>query len=129
MSIDATGVLVELMDGWQRAFSGHRLTELVSMFSPDALFQGVDPRLRVGHAEIREYYTGVVPGTTAVAEVLRATRPGPAIVGGFADVTFTAPTGGIRRVRLSVVAGRTPGGGWLIEQYHATEQHLPGPDQ
>ncbi|MEV4065488.1 nuclear transport factor 2 family protein [Nonomuraea dietziae] len=115
---DAAGVLSELLGRWQRAFDQHHASEIASLFSPDALFQGVSPHLGHGPEDVFAYYDAVTPGATAHAEVLSAAWLGQAIVHGFADVTFTMPGGDIRLVRLSVVAG---GGedGWLIHHYHA----------
>ncbi|MFA1538754.1 SDR family NAD(P)-dependent oxidoreductase [Actinomadura monticuli] len=112
------GVLAGLLDTWQRAFDRHRPGDLAALFSPDALFQGVSPHLRQGPAEIAGYYGDVPAGTTAKAEVLAEIRLSERLVSGFAQVTFTAPGGEERPVRLSVVAERSEET-WLIRQYHA----------
>lgn len=114
----AYGVVAELLGRWQRAFDDRRTAELVSLFTEDALFQGISPRLLVGPAEIFGYYDNVAEGARAVVRVLRANPLGDAIVGGFADVTFTARTGEPFPVRLSVVAQRFEDT-WRIRQYHA----------
>ncbi|WP_433356978.1 YybH family protein [Microtetraspora malaysiensis] len=114
----AYGVIAELLDRWRRAFDNRRPAGLVSLFTEDALFQGISPRLLVGPAEIFGYYDDVAEGTRATVEVLRANPPSDGIVGGFADVTFTARTGETFPIRLSVVAQRFEGT-WLIRQYHA----------
>lgn len=112
------GVVAELLDTWQRAFDEQRWNDLVSLFAEDALFQGIDPRLLVGPAEITGYYGNVQDGSRATVDVLRASRLGEDMVAGFADVTFTNPTGEPRPVRLSIVAQRVMGA-WRIRQYHA----------
>ncbi|MDR8409847.1 SgcJ/EcaC family oxidoreductase [Nonomuraea sp. 3-1Str] len=114
----AADVLAGLLDDWRRAFNGHRPAEMVALFSRNALFQGISPRLRHGPGEIFEYYDKVAPGTTAQVTVVSAARLEQAVVHGFAEVTFTAPTGDTHLVRLSVVAEQA-GGTWLIHQYHA----------
>ncbi|GLW11289.1 hypothetical protein Misp01_64170 [Microtetraspora sp. NBRC 13810] len=114
----AHDVVAELLDRWRRAFEEHRAADLAALFTEDALFQGIGPRLRVGPAEVFGYYDAVPEGTRVTVEILRAHRLHEGIVGGFADVTFTAPTGETTPIRLSVVARRS-GGGWLIRQYHA----------
>ncbi|MUN37392.1 SDR family NAD(P)-dependent oxidoreductase [Actinomadura litoris] len=115
------GILTGLLDDWQRAFDQHRSADLGALFSPDALFQGVSPVLRQGTAEIVGYYSDVPTGTTAKVEVLGETRLGERLVSGFAEVTFTSPTGEHRPVRLSVVA-ENHDGTWLIRQYHAADR-------
>ncbi|WP_326822010.1 nuclear transport factor 2 family protein [Streptosporangium sp. NBC_01756] len=111
-------VVAELLGAWRRAFDGHRVADIVSLFSEDALFQGIGPDLRTGPEEIAEYYAVVPEGTRAEVEVLGGIRLGEGTVGGFADVTFTARTGETHPVRLSIVAERARDG-WLIRQYHA----------
>ncbi|MEV4001334.1 SDR family NAD(P)-dependent oxidoreductase [Actinomadura sp. NPDC049753] len=114
----ATGVLAGLLDAWRGAFDRRRPDELSSLFSPDALFQGTTPSLRRGREEIVGYYADVPEGTTARVDVLGETRLSERLVSGFAEVTFTAPTGEERPVRLSIVAEHR-GDAWLIRQYHA----------
>ncbi|SNR28582.1 YybH family protein [Actinomadura mexicana] len=115
----AYGVIAELLGRWQRAFDDHRTADLVSLFTEDALFQGISPRLLVGPAGIFGYYDDVAEGARAASvEVLRANPLCDGIVGGFADVTFTSRTGENTPIRLSVVAQRCEGT-WRIRQYHA----------
>jgi hypothetical protein len=114
----AYGVIAELLGRWQRAFDNHRTADLVSLFTEDALFQGISPRLLAGPAEIFGYYDNVAEGTTAIVEVLRANPLCDGIVDGFADVTFTARTGETFPIRLSVVAQRFEDT-WRICHYHA----------
>ncbi|MFI0421093.1 hypothetical protein [Spongiactinospora sp. 9N601] len=105
----AYDAIADLMEHWQNAFNARRTS-----------FQGISPRLLVGPAEISEYYDNVAEGTEAHLEVLRTTPLHDEIAAGFADVTFTAPTGDTIPVRLSVVAQRVEGT-WLIRQYHAAD--------
>ncbi|WP_433434822.1 YybH family protein [Nonomuraea sp. CA-141351] len=114
----ATEVLTGLLHDWQRAFDRHRPAEIASLFSQDALFQGISPRLRRGPQEIFEYYDRVTRGTTAQVKVVSAAQLSQAIVHGFAEVTFTAPTGDIHLVCLSIVTQQAESA-WLIHQYHA----------
>ena len=57
-------------------------------------------------------------GTTAKVEVLDSKLLSENIAVGFADVTFTAPTGQTTPLRLSITAEQIAGT-WLIRQYHA----------
>jgi uncharacterized protein (TIGR02246 family) len=114
----ATDVLTGVLHRWQQAFNEHHSAEIVSLFSQEALFQGIGPRLRRGPREIFEYYDRVTRGTTAQAKVLSAAPLGQVVVHGFAEVTFTAPTGDIHPICLSIVAKQAEGA-WLIHQYHA----------
>ncbi|MEV4248252.1 nuclear transport factor 2 family protein [Streptosporangium canum] len=117
-AVRAHGVVAGLLGVWRRAFDEHRTADLASLFTEDALFQGIGPRLLVGPAEISGYYGDVAAGTTADVKVLRGNPLCEGMVGGFAEVTFTARTGETYPIRLSVVAQRVEGA-WLIRQYHA----------
>ncbi|RBQ21061.1 hypothetical protein DP939_08395 [Spongiactinospora rosea] len=114
----AYDAIAGLMERWRSAFNARRTSDLAALFTEDALFQGISPRLLFGRAEISEYYNNVAEGTKAHLEVLRTKPLHDGIAAGFANVTFTAPTGNTVSVRLSIVAQRV-GDIWLIRQYHA----------
>ncbi|MEU8109176.1 SgcJ/EcaC family oxidoreductase [Nonomuraea muscovyensis] len=117
----AVGVLAELLHRWRQAFDAHRPSEMIALFSGDALFQGIEPELRRGREQISDYYARVPAGVTARATVLSAGWLGRGIVHGFADLTFTTPAGDTHPVRLSVVAGQEADR-WLIRHYHAASR-------
>ncbi|MFF9914852.1 YybH family protein [Streptomyces sp. NPDC013457] len=118
-SAPACGVIAEVLGDWQQAFDDHRPAEIAALFTPDAQFQGISPRLRIGRAEIAGYYEDVADGARATVEVLHGMVLDDGLAAGFADVTFSALSGELFPVRLSVVAQRTAAGTWLIRQYHA----------
>lgn len=121
----ARGVVGELLGAWQRAFDERRTKDIVSLFTEDALFQGIGRELSVGPAAISAYYDNVDDGTTAAVDVLHGIRLGEGLVGGFADVTFTASTGESQPVRLSIVAQYVEGT-WRIRQYYAARTEVIG---
>lgn len=121
----ATDVLTRLLHDWQQAFNAHRPAEIAALFSQDALFQGISPQLGHGPQEIFDYYARVVRGTTAQVKVVSGGQLSQETVHGFAEVTFTAPTGDVHLICLSIVAKRA-GGIWLIHQYHASTRHVGG---
>ncbi|MFD8292881.1 hypothetical protein ACFV2B_32285 [Streptomyces lavendulae] len=89
------GVLAEVLETWRAAFDERRVDDLVDLFSEDALFQGLSPRLLAAEA-----------------------------LAGFADVTFRTvtpqdPAGTPLPVRLSVVAQHLDAT-WRIRQYHVS---------
>ncbi|MEU1728198.1 nuclear transport factor 2 family protein [Nonomuraea sp. NPDC005692] len=119
----ATDVLTRLLHDWQQAFNAHRPAEIAALFSRDALFQGISPQLGHGPQDVFDYYARVVRGTSAQVKVVAGGRLSQETVHGFAEVAFTAPTGDVHLIRLSIVAERT-GGIWLIHQYHASTPHV-----
>jgi uncharacterized protein (TIGR02246 family) len=114
----AADILAKLLHDWRQAFNERQPGKIASLFAHDALFQGISPRLRHGRQEIFGYYDRVTPGTEAQATVVSGAWLGAAIVHGFADATFTAPTGDAHLIRLSIVAEQQQGI-WLIRHYHA----------
>jgi len=121
----ATDVLTRLLHDWQQAFNAHRPAEIAALFSQDALFQGISPRLGHGPQEIFDYYARVAHGTTTQVKVVSGGELSQETVHGFAEVTFTGPTGDVHLICLSIVAKRA-GGIWLIHQYHASTRHVGG---
>ncbi|MFF9915645.1 YybH family protein [Streptomyces sp. NPDC013457] len=69
-SASACAAITELLDDWRQAFDNHRPVEIAALFTPDARFQGISPRLRIGRAEITGYYSEVADGARATVEVL-----------------------------------------------------------
>jgi uncharacterized protein (TIGR02246 family) len=118
-SASAHDVIAKLLSIWQQAFNDHRPAEIAALFTDDAQFQGISPRLRIGPEEITEYYANVADGARATVKMLHGNALNEGIVAGFADVTFTALTGECFPIRLSVVAQHSAEGAWLIRQYHA----------
>ncbi|WP_328290871.1 SDR family NAD(P)-dependent oxidoreductase [Nocardia aurantiaca] len=114
----ASGVVAEVLNAWETAFNDRRTTDIASLFTEDALFQGVDPDLRVGPAEISAYYDNVADGTTVTAKVRHAVRLGEETVSAFAEAEFTSPTGEPRQLCLSLVIQHVEDD-WRIRQYHA----------
>ncbi|MDA0636469.1 YybH family protein [Nonomuraea sp. CA-218870] len=121
----ATDVLTRLLHDWQQAFNAHRPAGIAALFSQDALFQGISPKLGHGPQEIFDYYARVPRGTTAQVKVISGGQLSQETVHGFAEVTFTAATGDVHLICLSIVAKRA-GGVWLIHQYHASTHHMGG---
>ncbi|MFD0899585.1 SDR family NAD(P)-dependent oxidoreductase [Actinomadura sediminis] len=113
----AHDIVTGLLTAWTEAFNERRAADLAAMFTADALFQGIGPGPLAGPGEIRGYYERVPEGTTADARVLRAARSPGGAVAAFADVAFSAPTGGTR-VRLSLDL-QLEDDTWRIRHYHA----------
>ncbi|WP_328393877.1 SDR family NAD(P)-dependent oxidoreductase [Nocardia sp. NBC_00416] len=120
----ASGIVAEVLGAWQQAFNDRGTTDIASLFTEDAHFQGIDPDLRVGPTEISAYYDNVADGTTVTARVERAIRLGEDTVSGFAAAEFTSSTGELRQLRLSLVIQHVEDG-WRIRQYHAA----PAPER
>ncbi|WP_280425164.1 SDR family NAD(P)-dependent oxidoreductase [Nocardia carnea] len=111
-------VVAEVLDTWQTAFNERRIDDIAALFTIDALFQGIDPDLRVGPAEISAYYDKVADGTAVTAKVRQVIRLGEETLSAFAEAEFTSPTDEPRRLCLSLVIQYAEHN-WRIRQYHA----------
>ncbi|WP_196814423.1 SDR family NAD(P)-dependent oxidoreductase [Nocardia sp. BMG111209] len=121
----ARAAVAETLGSWRAAFDEHRTADIATLYTSDALFQGMDARLRIGPAQIREYYDAVTEGATVAVTVPAAAPVADGIVAGFADATFTYPDGEVRALRLSVVL-RRDATTWRIAQYHAAPNPSAG---
>ncbi|WP_329459057.1 SgcJ/EcaC family oxidoreductase [Streptomyces sp. NBC_01497] len=109
----------DVLADWKAAFDGHRIDDMADLFTPDALFQGFDPDVKVGRDAVRAYYAAVPDDRAADVTVLAAYTIGEETVGGFADVVFRDPAGWRASVHLSLVL-RREAGSWRIRQYHVS---------
>ncbi|MHA7220954.1 YybH family protein [Arthrobacter sp. RHLT1-20] len=115
----ATRVLAETLAPWKLAFDNHQPEDIVELFSPDALFQGITPALLRGREQIFGYYDALAPGITTSFQVVQTRELAENIISGFAAVTFTYPDGRTVPVQLSLVLSREENT-WLIAQYHVS---------
>tara|TARA_R110000850_G_scaffold154896_2_gene278774 strand:+ start:699 stop:1133 length:435 start_codon:yes stop_codon:yes gene_type:complete len=124
-------VLDEIQARWNCAAATWDAKGLASIYSEDALFFGLLPRLYVGRPQIEEYF-GSYQGTlecvslTLVDQNTRTLAPGVFSAQGFGDIVNRHYDGGIvpRRVRSSfVIADR--GGRWQILLHHFSRMEMP----
>ncbi|MFJ3138154.1 SgcJ/EcaC family oxidoreductase [Streptomyces sp. NPDC102359] len=108
----------DVLDRWKTAFDSHRPDTMAELFTPDALFQGFGPEVVAGRDAVRAYYEAVADDRRADVTVLHTYTIGEQVAGGFADVTFSAPSGWEAKVHMSLVLRRDDG--WRIRQYHVS---------
>jgi ketosteroid isomerase-like protein len=124
-------VLDEIQSRWNGAASTWDTKGLASIYSEDALFFGLLPRLYVGRAQIEEYF-GTYEGTlesvslTLVEQNTRALAPGVFSAQGFGDIVNRHYDGKIvpRRVRSSFVIAER-GGQSEILLHHFSLMEMP----
>ncbi|MEU3795599.1 SgcJ/EcaC family oxidoreductase [Streptomyces fructofermentans] len=108
-----------VLNQWKAAFDGHRPDAMAELFTPDALFQGFGPVVVSGRDAVRDYYEAVAADRSADVTVLHTYSLGEDVAGGFADVTFSDPSGWEVKVHMSLVLRHTDGR-WQIRQYHVS---------
>ncbi|GAA4203066.1 SgcJ/EcaC family oxidoreductase [Microbispora amethystogenes] len=109
----------DVLGRWKAAFDGHRPGAMAELFTEDALFQGFGPAVVAGQDAVRAYYEAVPDDRRAEVTVLHTYTVGERVAGGFADVTFSDPTGWEAKVHMSLVLRRDDNG-WRILQYHVS---------
>ncbi|GHF09561.1 hypothetical protein GCM10014715_76690 [Streptomyces spiralis] len=114
-----SSVLTQLLNDWKKAFDGHHTDDMAALFTQDALFQGFGPDVLEGREAVKGYYEAVPDNRSTEFRILHEYEAAPGAVAGFADVTFSDPTGWAARVHLSMVAV-TDAGTWRIRQYHVS---------
>jgi hypothetical protein len=72
--------LDEVLGRWQKAIAEHHPEEVASLFTEDAVFQGLHP-FSVGRPGVEEYYASQPLGMTVAYKVLKARQKGDVIVG------------------------------------------------
>ncbi|XVV09834.1 SgcJ/EcaC family oxidoreductase [Actinoplanes sp. CA-131856] len=111
-------VLRPLLDSWQRAIAEHDAEGVASLFTEDAVFQGLQPHT-VGRPGVERYYAGQPAGLAVDYRLLRTSRLGDDAVLGWAEADFTVGTEVRALLNLTVVVRRTAEG-WRIAHYHVS---------
>ncbi len=117
-------ILNKIQQRWNDAAATWDSKALARIYTDDAVFFGLLPRLYVGRSEVEEYfrsYEGVLQGVTLslVDQNVRFLGEGLFIAQGFGNIVNHHLDGTIvhNRVRTSFVVVETEGG-WLIALHH-----------
>ncbi|MBB3388238.1 uncharacterized protein (TIGR02246 family) [Rhizobium sp. BK275] len=117
-------ILTEIEQRWNDAAETWDSKALARIYTSDAVFFGLLPRLYVGRSEVEEYfgsYEAVLQGVTLslIDQNIRSMSEGLFIAQGFGDIVNRHLDGKIvhNRVRSSFVVVETEGE-WLIALHH-----------
>lgn len=117
-------ILNEIKQRWNEAAATWDSKALARIYTRDAVFFGLLPRLYVGRTEVEEYfdhYQGLLRSVTLslVDQNIRSLSKGTFIAQGFGDIVNRHLDGTIvhNRVRSSFVVVETEGE-WLIALHH-----------
>jgi uncharacterized protein (TIGR02246 family) len=113
------GIVREVMDGWRAAVDEHEPERVASLFTPDAIFQGLHP-YTVGREGIAEYYASQPLGMKAQYTVLETRQVADDTLLAYLGVDFTFTDRPTRNVWLSVLLTRTPSD-WAISHYQVSK--------
>ncbi|MFD8388170.1 SgcJ/EcaC family oxidoreductase [Streptomyces sp. NPDC059680] len=115
---DDTAVLSGVLDQWKAAVDAHQPERVASLFTEDAIFQGLHP-YGVGRQKIAEYYDSQPLGMKAAYRVLQTRRPADGVVLGYLHVEFSFTDRPPLEVKLSVLVTRAAEG-WSISHYQVS---------
>ncbi|MFF3707854.1 SgcJ/EcaC family oxidoreductase [Streptomyces phaeochromogenes] len=115
---DTASVLRGVLDRWKTAVDGHEPQKIASLFTEDAIFQGLHP-YSVGRQGIADYYDSQPLGLTAAYRIAETRRLTDDLVLGYLSVDFSFSDRPTLTVSLSVVVKRTEEG-WYISHYQVS---------
>ncbi|RJU02606.1 SgcJ/EcaC family oxidoreductase [Arthrobacter frigidicola] len=115
-----SGIVNAVFTAWAGGIRDHRPEEVASLFTEDALFQGLDRSHGIGRPAVIAYYDKQPAGLQADFRILEHRRLSVDVVVAYADVDFSFVDGRVVPVHLTVVLQRS-GGSWLISHYHVSK--------
>ncbi|MGV9350619.1 YybH family protein [Streptomyces spiralis] len=108
-----------VMDEWKSAVDAHEPQQAASVFTEDAIFQGLRP-FSVGRQGITDYYDSQPIGLRADFEVLETRRLAQDVLLGYLGVDFLFTDRPTIHVTLGVVLRRV-GDQWYIAHYQVSK--------
>ncbi|MCF0096045.1 nuclear transport factor 2 family protein [Micromonospora sp. MH99] len=118
MASSEADVLRTVLDRWKSAVDAHQPDQVASVFTEDAIFQGLRPYV-VGRDGVAAYYAAQPLGLTAAYEIRETRRLADDAVLGYLEVEFGFTDRPALRVYLGVLVRRV-GGAWLIGHYQVS---------
>ncbi|GAA2345641.1 SgcJ/EcaC family oxidoreductase [Streptomyces kunmingensis] len=115
---DDEAVLSSVLDEWKAAVDAHQPERVASLFTEDAVFQGLHP-YSVGRKGVAAYYDSQPPGLKAEYRILETRRPADNLVLGYLDVEFSFTDRPPLDVKLSVLASRVDDR-WYLGHYQVS---------
>jgi uncharacterized protein (TIGR02246 family) len=115
---DSQAILRSVLERWKAAVDQHEPERVASIFTEDAIFQGLHP-YSVGRKGIAEYYGSQPAGMTAGYRILEARRMADDLVLGYLDANFSFPGRPTLAVKLGVLVKRMEDG-WYISHYQVS---------
>jgi len=115
---DSTTVLRGVLDAWKTAVDAHDPQKVASLFTEDAIFQGLHP-YSVGRQGIAEYYDSQPLGMTAAYRILETRRLADELVLGYLEAEFSFTDRPSLSVKLAVLVRRVADG-WSIAHYQVS---------
>jgi uncharacterized protein (TIGR02246 family) len=108
-----------VMDRWKSAVDAHEAQQVASLFTEDAIFQGLHP-YTVGRPGVADYYDSQPMGLRADYRVLETRRLAEDVLLGYLGVDFSFTDRPTLQVTLSVVLRRLDDQ-WYLSHYQVSK--------
>lgn len=115
---DREAILRDVLDRWQAAVDAHDGKQVASVFTEDAIFQGLHP-YTVGRQGVAEYYESQPLGMTATYQILETRQLADDLVLGYLSVDFDFTDRPTLGVYLSTLVKREANG-WYLSHYQVS---------
>ncbi|MFG2826929.1 SgcJ/EcaC family oxidoreductase [Streptomyces sp. NPDC048434] len=115
---DSEGVLRGVLARWKAAVDAHEPQRVASLFTEDAIFQGLHP-YSVGRQGVADYYASQPRGMTAAYRILETRQLADDLVLGYLSVDFSFTDRPTLSVHLSTLVKRATDG-WYISHYQVS---------
>jgi uncharacterized protein (TIGR02246 family) len=115
---ESDAILRVVLDEWKASVDKHEPRRVASLFTEDAIFQGLHP-YSVGRQGIADYYDSQPVGMTAAYRILETRRLADNLVLGYLSVDFSFPDRPTLGVNLGVLVKRAEEG-WRISHYQVS---------
>jgi hypothetical protein len=109
ITTDSEAILRGVLDEWQAGVDAHDPERVATIFTDDAIFQGLHP-YTVGPPGVADYYAAQPLGMRATYRVLETRRPADELILGYLSVDFAFTDRPTLTVNLSVLIQPTPDG-------------------
>jgi uncharacterized protein (TIGR02246 family) len=118
---DSIAILRNVLDPWKDGVDSHEPQRVASLFTEDAIFQGLHP-YSVGREGVAAYYESQPRGLTATYRILEARQLAADVVQGYVSVDFMFTDRPSLNVYLCVLVKRVENG-WRICHYQVSLLH------
>jgi uncharacterized protein (TIGR02246 family) len=111
-------ILRGVLDQWKAGVDAHEPRKVATLFTADAIFQGVHP-YSVGRQGVIDYYASQPRGMTVTYSILETRKPTEELVLGYVRADFAFPDRPTVSLNLGVLVTHTDDG-WCILHYQVS---------
>ncbi|MFD8377384.1 YybH family protein [Streptomyces sp. NPDC059679] len=115
---DTEAILHDVLDRWKAGVDNHEPERIASLFTEDAIFQGLRP-YSVGRRGVADYYASQPPGLSATYRILESRRLSEDIALGYLAVDFSFTDRPTVSINLLLLLKRSDAD-WLISHYQVS---------